>query len=77
MPAMTFSSVDLPQPDGPTMLTNLPSSTVRLMSWRTTNSSPEPGAGNFLVSLSMVMAEDAVAICVIAFPRMTDAVRAL
>ena len=28
MPAMTFKNVDFPQPDGPTILTNLPSSTV-------------------------------------------------
>src|SRR5688500_6617184 len=39
-PAMTFSKVDLPQPDGPTIATNSPSATSKLTSW-TTGSSPK------------------------------------
>src|SRR5262249_32284914 len=34
---MMFSSVDFPRPDGPTMLTNLPSSTLKPMASRTMN----------------------------------------
>ena len=34
-PAIMRSSVDLPQPDGPTKTTNSPSSISRLMSWMT------------------------------------------
>ena len=47
---MMLRSVDFPHPEGPTMLTNLPSSTARLMLRSTTNSSADPGAGNFFVS---------------------------
>ena len=32
MPAMSASSVDFPQPDGPTMLTNSPSATPKVTS---------------------------------------------
>ena len=74
MPAMIFSRVDFPQPDGPTILTNLPSPTVRLMSWRTTKSSPDPGLGKRFVRLSTVMADDAVAFCLTGSPAMAGAI---
>src|SRR5919198_3292439 len=60
MPAMMFSSVDFPQPDGPTMLTNLPSSTLRLMSSRTMNWVSLPGLENFFVRLRTVIAVDSI-----------------
>src|SRR5919198_4303737 len=58
MPAMMFSKVDFPQPDGPTMLTNLPSSTPRLMSSRTVNWVSAPGFANVFVRLRTVTAVD-------------------
>src|SRR5487761_63284 len=76
MPAMTVSSVDFPQPDGPTILTNLPSSTARLISCRTTNSSPEPGTGNLFVNLSMVMADATLTSCLTGCPGITGAIAA-
>src|SRR5215471_12219296 len=57
---MTFSSVDFPQPDGPTMLTNLPSSTPRLMSSRTMNWVSVPGLENLFVRLRTVIAVESI-----------------
>src|SRR5215471_6952564 len=57
---MTFSSVDFPQPDGPTRLTNLPSSTLRLMSSRTMNWVSVPGLENFFVRLRTVIAVESI-----------------
>src|SRR6185437_961931 len=56
MPATMLSRVDFPQPEGPTMLTNRPSPTVRLTVSSTTNVSAPPGARNRLVSLSTAIA---------------------
>lgn len=50
------------------MLTNLPSSTVKLMSWMTVNLSSDAGAGNRFVRFSMVMAEVPAVPCHIEFP---------
>ena len=35
--SITFINVDLPEPDGPSMATNSPSSTVKLISFKTCN----------------------------------------
>src|SRR5579884_589769 len=63
MPAMMLSRVDFPQPDGPTMLTNWPSSTVKLIASRTVNRPTASGAANLFVSLSTAMTGDAAAPC--------------
>ncbi len=54
-PAINPSSVDLPQPDGPTMLTKRPGATVKLTS-RTAVSSPV-GVSNVRVTRSHAIIE--------------------
>src|SRR5579863_10210715 len=53
-PAMTFNSVDLPHPEGPTMATNSPSPTSKLTS-SITGSSPWSVAKPFFRSLTAIL----------------------
>src|SRR5471032_914899 len=54
-PAMIFISVDLPQPDGPTMATNSPSAMSRLTP-PTTGSDTLPDTKFFLIPLTTILA---------------------
>src|SRR4051812_30885635 len=54
-PAMIFISVDLPQPEGPTMATNSPSATDRLTP-PTTGRSCLPALKLFLILLTTILA---------------------
>src|SRR5215469_3409759 len=74
MPAMMFNRVDLPQPDGPTMLTNSPSATVKLTASMTVNLSPPPGAENRFVRLPTVMTADADGACLADCARLIRAI---
>ena len=63
-PAMTFSIVDLPQPDGPSRQTNSPSPTSRLMSSSTLRLAPSrsntmliPSARSLAARACMVSAD--------------------
>src|SRR5690242_4315941 len=59
---MMLSSVDLPQPEGPTMATNSPSPTLMLISSITTKGAASPGDGNRFVSFSTAMMVGALAV---------------
>ena len=48
-PAIMFISVDLPQPDGPTMATNSPSATVEARRRSMTGSAPLPASAKLLL----------------------------
>ena len=52
---MRLSSVDLPQPEGPTMDTNSPLPTSKETSWTAVNSRPSRGSANRCVTFSSVM----------------------
>ena len=54
-PAIIFISVDLPQPEGPTMATNSPSPTVKLTS-STTCSAPASDAKLLRISVTSILA---------------------
>src|SRR6516162_9453881 len=57
IPARMFSRVDFPQPDGPTMLTNSPGSTVRLIESRTVKLRSPPGAKKSFRKFRTAMAD--------------------